>query len=308
MAYAALSTRNTSGLHPSLRGMGFLGDSSTAITPHDALQQAIHESAGLNLNPKDFQNPAWLSSAESQIAAAQFNIGSYSAQCAGQTAPPMNLLSTASGIGLSTTAATTGILSAAHLIPAAAVPVVGWVIAGVGALVGMISAIFQHHAQAVKRDLTFGCAALPAVNNAFSVIGQAVQSGQARPSDAAASLDEIYSQFQAHGGAAINTHPFCNSNCEMGVILKAMVIYWKARYASMAANAASATAAQNTATQTQIAQLTQQASAAQASGDTTTANALLSQANTLQQSISPSASIPSWAWIVGAVALVWSFA
>jgi hypothetical protein len=102
----------------------------------------------------------------------------------------------------------------------------------------LISSIFTHHAAAVKRDLSFGCSALPAVNNAFSVIAKAVQSGQAHPADAAAALDQIDSEFQSAGGAAINDSPWCNSNCEMGVVLKGMVLYWKSQYTAMAATAA----------------------------------------------------------------------
>jgi hypothetical protein len=229
--------------NPTLRGchscMGFMGDDS-AITPQAAMQQAIQESSGLKLNPRDFQNNTWLSKAEDQIAAGQFDIGWYSPSCAGQAAPNLNLFSTASGLALGTTSAAVGVLgpSGAALIPAAAVPVIGWVVAGVGAIVGLISAIFTHHAAAVKRDLSFGCSALPAVNNAFSVIAKAVQDGQIQPADAASALDQIYSEFQSAGGAAINDSPWCNSNCEMGVVLQGMVIYWKAQYTAMAATQA----------------------------------------------------------------------
>jgi len=176
MAYAQLSTRNTSGLHPNLRGLGFLGDNGTsAITADAAFQQALSAYAGKNVNSRDSGNPAWISANEQQIAAGQFN--PYPG-CTGQ-APNVNLFQTASGLALGTTAAGVGILgsSSVGLIPAAAVPVVGWVIAGVGAIVSIIGAIFKHHAAAVTRDLNFSCGAVPAVNNAFRLIAQAVNPG-----------------------------------------------------------------------------------------------------------------------------------
>jgi hypothetical protein len=125
------------------------------------------------------------------------------------------------------------------------------VIAGVGAIISLIGAIFAHHAAAVKRDLNFGCSAIPAVNNAFSVIRQAVASGQMKASDAAAALPQIYSQYMSAGGAGgsvssgpsgipgggqpINDSPWCNSNCELSVVLLAMILFWQAQFQAMAA-------------------------------------------------------------------------
>lgn len=302
MAYALLKTRNTSGLHPNLRGMGFLGD-SLPLSPTSAMQQAISQSsaAGLKLNPRDFQNQAWLSVAESQIAAGAFNVSWYSPTCGTQQTPNVNILQTAGGLSLGATSATTGILAATHMIPAAAVPVVGWVVAGVGAVIGIISAIFQHHAQAVKRDLAFGCSALPAVNNAFAVIAQGVQSGQIKPSDAASALDQIVSEFHSAGGAAINNSPWCNSNCEMEVILKGMVIYWKAQYQAMAAqqSAVAAEAAAQAASAAQPAQSlpSPAVSASQASVPTAV------PAGTSGFSLS---AVPAWGWITAALVGAWA--
>jgi hypothetical protein len=256
MAYALLKTRNANGLHPNLRGLGFLGDASTPLSPTDALNQAIKAYSGAHLNPAQFQNSAWLSQAESAIASASIGVtGGFGPDCAGQTAPNMNILQTAGGLSLGAASATTGILASTHIIAAAAVPVVGWVIAGVGAIIGIISAIFQHHAAAVKRDLAFGCSAIPAVNNAFAVIATGVQNGNIKPADAAAALPEIYSQYMAAGGAsgsisgpgaipgggtAINDSPWCNSNCELSVVILGMVIYWQAQYQALAAQEAAA--------------------------------------------------------------------
>lgn len=258
MAYALLSTRNPNGMHPNLRGLGFLGDASTPLSPTDAINAAIKAYSGAHLNPKQTQNQAWLATAEAAVANANIDVtGGFGPDCQGQTAQPMNLLVTASGVSLSAATATTGILAATSVIPAAAVPVVGWIVAGVGALIGLISAIFQHHAQAVKRDLAFGCSAIPAVNNAMAVIIKGVSDGNIRPSDAANSLQEVYSQFMAAGGAsgsasgpggipsggkAINDSPFCNSNCELSMVVYAMVLYWTGQFQAQAAQAAAVAA------------------------------------------------------------------
>jgi len=256
--YAPLSTRNENGMTPGLRGLGFLGDSSLPLSPTDAINAAIKAYSGAHMNPAQTQNQAWLAAAESAVTNANIDVtGGFGPDCQGQTAQPLNLLQTASGIGLSAAGATTGVLAATSLIPAAAVPVVGWVIAGVGAIIGMIEAIFQHHAQAVKRDLAFGCSAIPAVNNAMAVIIKGVQSGNILPADAANSLQTVYSQFMAAGGAsgsasgpggipsggkAINDSPFCNSNCELSLVVYAMVLYWTAQFQAQAAQAAAVAA------------------------------------------------------------------
>jgi hypothetical protein len=294
--YAALSTRNASGLHPNFRGLGFLGDLSIGptLTPDAAMQQAIQQSSGENLNPKQFNNSAWLSAAASFIQSGALPVTPpYGPDCSGQGAPNLNIFQTASGLALGTTAATVGVLASpsVSLIPAAAVPVVGWVVAGVGAIIGLISAIFQHHAAAVKRDLAFGCSALPAVNNAFSVIARGVQSGQIKPADAAAALDHINSEYQAAGGAAINYSPWCNSNCELGVILKGMVIYWKAQYAAIAAQ--------------QEAAATSQGSTGNSSQGGSTVPEVVAGSPSPTSALE---SIPGWAWLAAAAFALWRLA
>jgi hypothetical protein len=212
-----------------------------ALTSQDAMQKAIALYSGARLNPRDFKDSVWLNSAASQVSKGQIDVSGLSS--CGQ-APPLNLFQSRSGLALGTTAAGVGILGSAHLIAAAAIPVVGAVIAGVSVLVSIIGAIFAHHAAAVKRDYSFACSAVPAVNNAFQVVNQALASGQTTPEAASAALDEIYSQFMSAGGAssptsipdsgtAINKSPFCNSNCETSVILKAMVLYWQSQYADI---------------------------------------------------------------------------
>lgn len=222
----------TSGCACHLAGLG-----AATLTPAAAMQAAIAQSSGLKLNPKQFQDSAWLAAAASFIQAGALpTTPPYGPDCSGQHASNMSLVNMASGIGLSAAGATTGILVATHVISAVTGAVLGAATLGVGALISVISMIFEHHAAAVARDLQFGCSALPAVNNAFAVINQAVQSGQTTPAAAVQALDQIYSEYQSAGGAAINDNPWCNSNCELGVILKGMVLYWQAQYSAMAAS------------------------------------------------------------------------
>jgi hypothetical protein len=304
MAYHLLATRNTSGLHPNLRGLGFLGD-SLPLSPTSAMQQAIQQSSGKNLNPKQFQNSAWLSAAASFIQSGALPATPpYGPDCSGQSAPNLNLFQTASGLALGTTAATVGFLASPSMsvIPASAVPVVGWAIAGVGALVGLISAIFRHHAAAVKRDLTFGCSAIPAVNNVFSVIAQGVQSGQIKSADAASALDHVYSEYQSAGGAAINYSPWCNSNCELGVILLGMVIYWKAQYQAMAAQQA-ATAAEATAQAAESSSAPGTSLPSPAVPVSQAASSTTVPAGTSGFSLS---AVPAWGWLLAAAFGAWA--
>lgn len=259
MAYGLLSTRNENGLWPGFRGLGFLGDASTPLSPTDALTAALAAYSGAHVNPNiTAPSSAWMSEAESAVANASIDVtGGLGPNCAGQQAQPLNLLKTTSGLALSATTTTTGILAATSTIPAAAVPVVGWIVAGVGALVSLIGAIFEHHAQAVARDLQFGCSAVPAVNNAMAVIIKGVGDGTILPGDAANALAEVYSQFMAAGGAsgsasgpggipsggkAINDSPFCNSNCELSIIVYAMVLYWTGQFQAQAQQAAAVAA------------------------------------------------------------------
>lgn len=249
MAYARLLTRNTSGLHPNLRGLGFLGD-SPGLTPTAALQQAIALYSGKHLNQAQFQDQTWLQDAENAIQTATIPItGGFGPQCAGIAAQPVNLFQTASGLALGTTSAGIGILASTTVIAATTAAIAGAITMGVGVIIAVIDLIFAHHAAAVKRDLNFGCSVWPAVNNAFQLIATAVQNNQMSPANAAA-LPEIYSQVMSAGGASgtasgpgnipsggtsINDSPYCNSNCELSVVLLGMVFFWQSNYQALAA-------------------------------------------------------------------------
>ncbi len=300
MAYAQLSTRNTSGLHPNLRGLSFLGDTASGtITAAEALQKAVSAYAGFHVNPAPSGNSGWLATLEPGVQSGQLN--PYSG-CAGQ-APNVNIFQTASGLALGTTAAGVGVLSAtgvasAYFLP---IPVIGAIIAGVGAIISIIGAIFAHHAAAVKRDLNFSCSAVPAVNNAFAVIMKAVQNGTMLPGDAAAALPHIYEQFMAAGGASgsesgpvsipsggspINDSPYCNSNCLVSIQILAMVFFWQSQFQAIASQQAAAQAAgvQSSQGGSQIPEVV--------AGQTVGASGF--------------SAIPTWAWWLGAAFAAWA--
>lgn len=327
MAYARLRTANTSGLHPNLRGLRGLGANPT-LTAEAAMQAAIQAYGAYHLNSRDFQDSAWLQEAESQIAAGQFNIGWYSTACS--TAPSnVNLFQTASGLALGTTSATVGILASTAVISTATAALAGALTMGIGALVAVIGLIFAHHAAAVKRDTAFGCGALPAVNNSFQLVAQAVQAGQLSASDAASGIVTIYEQFMSAGGAsgsasgpgsvpsggtAINDSPYCNSNCEMSVILFGMVLYWQSQYQALAAQ--------------QSAEAQQAAAVSTPSGVSTQTPATVVPSTTPTPSTSPSSvsssmvvpaaivapaasgvsAVPAWAWLLLAAVGAWAVA
>lgn len=293
MAYAALSTHTRVGLHPNLRGLGFLGD-TPGITAAEAVQQALADEGGRDINPRDASgwlsptNPAW----QSVLQSGQISASAFSSSCATQAAPNVNLFQTGASLALGTSAAGIGIAGAAGAIAASTAALAGAVTMGVGAIVGVISVIFQHHAAAVRQEQQLGCAAIAAWNNSISLIDNAISNGHLTPDAASAAMDELYSKISAALAPAVSHSPYCSADCELLIECKAIVIFRKAKYAALASQQVS-----------QAATLQQQAAAAQASGDTATANVLLAQAAAL----APGGSVPMWAWFVGAGLLVWKF-
>lgn len=293
MAYAMLATRNTTGLHPNFRGLGFLGD-TIGITPEDAVSQALTAEGGRDINPRDATgwlsptNPGWASVLES----GQLSASAFSASCTTMPAPSVNLFQTASGLALGTTAAGVGILGATHVLPAVAIPVVGIAIAAAGIVISIVDVILAHHSAAVREEQQLGCAAIAAWNNSITLIDTAVANGQMTPDAASVGLDHLYSKVSSFLAPSVSHSPYCSADCEQLIAMHAIVIFKKARFAALAAQQ-----------QTQAATLVQQANQAQASGDTATANVLRAQAAALQ----PSTGIPLWAWALGLGFLAWEF-
>lgn len=234
-------------------GLAGLGDMGSGLTPEAAVQAAMAAYSGKNLNTKSSINSSWLATAASAVRSATIPVSPpFGPNCSGVSAQNLNLFQTASGLALGTTSAGIGIASAAGAITGAAVGIATAAIGGVGVIFALIDMIFAHHAAAVKRDLSFGCGALPAVNNAFQVLAQGVNAKTITPAQASQAVWQIYSNFMQAGGAsggsagpgnipssgtAINDHPYCNSNCELSLVVYAMCLYWGAQYSAMAAQA-----------------------------------------------------------------------
>jgi hypothetical protein len=129
------------------------------------------------------------------------------------------------------------IVSAGSTI-AAAIPIIGFAISGI---LDIFTAIFEHHAQAVKQEQQLGCAGIQAANNAFAVIAEGVSNGQIDPADAATALPTIVQNARSYMAPSIQNNP-CNADCEAAVLIDAIAIYWAAQYQQLAAqNAANAT-------------------------------------------------------------------
>jgi hypothetical protein len=130
------------------------------------------------------------------------------------------ILGSAAGIGLGI-----GGKIAATLAPAAAVPVIGWVVAGVGALVGLFEAIFAHHAQAVAKEEQVLCASVPAANDSLTAIEQAVAAGTMTPAQGIAALQQLQREFANAVSSIIKddeTH--CNAACVWAMCLAAAAL------------------------------------------------------------------------------------
>ena len=224
------------GVQPAL-GVRVLG----AITPSQAWKQAAAGETGPDFNPGGWAYEQ--TGVQALLDSGQINAQAWSPNCASMPAPNLNLFTTVSGLALGTTAAGVGILAAMHstLLPAAAIPVIGAVIAGAGAVITIVGTILAHHGAAVRQEQQLGCAAISAANNAFALIDQAVRSGQMRPTDAMAGLDALVSKVSAFVAPAVKHNP-CNANCELLVQVKAVANYRKSQYADLAAAQASAPA------------------------------------------------------------------
>lgn len=203
-----------------------------AITPSEAWKQAARGETG-----KDFSPGGWAyeqTGVEKLLSTAQVDAAAWSPNCASMPAPNLNLFQTASGLALGTTGAGVGILAATHtLITAAAVPVIGAVIAGAAVVFTIIDMILAHHGAAVRQEQQLGCAAIAAGNNSIALIDQAVRSGQLRPADASAGLDALVSKLSAFVAPAVKHNP-CNANCELLVQFKAIANYLKSQYTELA--------------------------------------------------------------------------
>jgi len=257
MAYSIQTRRGLGAYRPRsvsprrrLRGFGALSQAST-LTPQDAVQQALANAGNVNLNPNLTQNPTVLAKWASQVQAGQFDTSWVSPSCVGIIAAnPTEDLSLTQAVGSIAGATTGAFATAAGGTPAAIAAgtatatgvALGAATLGIGVVVAVLSMIFAHHAAAVKQEQQIECTATAAANNAMNAIAQGVSSGQIAPADAATALSTLYSEYQKMVAPSWGTSPWCNANCELQILMNAMVIYWQAQYQAMADQAAAAAA------------------------------------------------------------------
>jgi hypothetical protein len=236
-----------------LRGLGAAAAAST-MTPQQAMQQAMQGVA--NLNPRDFQNSTWLNNAYTMIQNGQFDptlVSNYCSQSGtNPAATDLSLTQAIGGIASAGTgvaaAATGGTISAiAAGTATAAATALGVATLGIGIVVAVLSFIFAHHAAAVHEEQQLECLGPSAANNAMNALAEGVSTGQIQPADAVTALNTVYSEYQKIVAPSWGTSPWCNANCELEIIMNAMVIYWQAQYQAMAdaATAAASSAASN---------------------------------------------------------------
>lgn len=167
----------------------------------------------------------------------------------------------------------------------------------IAGIVGIFSTIFQHHAQAVAKEQSTLCTAVPAANNYLNVIDQAVASGTASPQQGLQALDSLSSDFKS---AVSGIYKSCNAACVMQMCLDAAIATQRARYTALAA--APKPVPVSTATPSVA------PGAAQASGPAATQ--IVSSGSTLQLPAASNAqpsTLPNW-WPIAAIALFGIFA
>lgn len=155
--------------------------------------------------------------------------GDCAAAGASATAQKLSLAAGAGGIGLQ-------LVAKAGMIAAGPA---GWIALGVSSIVGIFSTILNHHAQAVKKEQSILCSAVPAANNYLSIIDQGVSQGMATPQDAIRALDSLVADFEGSvsgiiHGADPTSSGECNAACVMLSQLRAIVAEKKSMYQDLA--------------------------------------------------------------------------
>jgi hypothetical protein len=151
----------------------------------------------------------------------------------------MKLVSTAAGLALS--GVQVGLLATGTALG----PVTLGVSVAVTAIIGLFSILINHHAQAVGKEQSVLCSAVPAANNYLKIIQQAVASGQATPQDAMSALDSLLSDFESsvssiRQGSDPTSSGECNAACVMQSQLHAIVLVMKSQLQDLIAPPAAA--------------------------------------------------------------------
>jgi hypothetical protein len=143
-----------------------------------------------------------------------------------------NLTSSIAG-SVGTAAAAAGATAGSTSIFAALAPAAPFLIIGAVAL-GVVAAIFAHHAKAVAQEQTTLCAAVPAANEALAWIDAEFAAGRMAKADASAALDTLYSNFLNYVGSVMKDTgdgKKCNYACGASRTLQAIVAKKKAQIA-----------------------------------------------------------------------------
>jgi hypothetical protein len=209
-----------------------------ALTPDQAAEQVFPQSS---VKGSAGQNSATRAGIVSSAGAGQMvlpdntTVLAYSSAqsgCQGVNLIKPALTNMASGLAL-------------KFVPAAfaAGPVVGGVVLAIAGITKIFGAIFSHHAQAVARERSALCAAVPAANQSIELIDQMVQSGQSTPQQGMDAVDSVLTGFRQAVDAIIKgsdpTSGQCNAACVMLSQLRAIVLLKKSQYQDLQSSEAS---------------------------------------------------------------------
>jgi predicted lactoylglutathione lyase len=185
----------------------------------------------------------------------------------------------------------------------------------IATIVGIFSTILNHHAQAVKKEQSVLCSAVPAANNYLQIIEQGVQSGLATPQQGIDALNSLVRDFT---NAVSSIEKNCNAACIMTEELQAVVLVKQSEYqdliAAQQAQAQAAAAAQAAANAAVAAAAAQPVQVVTPSRPNTTAPAAVvpasSYAGFYSSSVSPAAPVAASGgsnWLPIAAALAAGF-
>lgn len=187
---------------------------------------------------------------------------------------------TATGMAVSIGGSIASQLSIAGTL-AVSVPVIGAIVGGIMAVIGLFSAILQHHAQAMAKEENILCAVVPSLNQALAAIQNAIADGTLTPQAASGTLDNVVSEFSSAVSSIIkNDNSHCNAACVWLKCLQAYVIVAKSQYAQQIAQAAAQAASDAVANSSAVTSVTNAAG------------------QVVQQVTSGLSTMPGWVWLV----------
>jgi hypothetical protein len=229
---APLSTRRR---RRRLSGLGSLTADQATEQVFPAAQ--VRSSAGHNQSVRD-QILASVNAGQILNAQGSPDYIPGSGQCSA-TGVSSNLKLAQTSAGLALTGTSIGLVAAGVVTSAALAPFT----LGISALIGLFPIFFGHHAQAVKKEQSVLCTAVPAANNYLQVIDQGVQSGQFTAQQGIDALNSLLSDFGSQVSSIRNGNDptssgQCNAACVEYSKLRAIVIFKSSQYQDLAAQQA----------------------------------------------------------------------